>query len=534
MRKIAFLGALIAAALSAANAFAAATTIPYVANNAALKSLPTTQYKSGVMRLGFTNAGDSNRILFIPSNSPCTLHGGTGDNGSQVPGINGKCWLGIFPIGIYDVTAFGADKTGAVDSVVNIQDAVNAASGGQVYFPAGFYKQCGVVSSTAPVDLKGAGSGAGPGLVLPRTSIRLCGATQGGYHITAGYRSLFAGFNLTSLVPQTAGVGILLDTTTTVVASQSLFYDLSFGNTYTTTNLYNPIQIITPNYPDFRNIYCQGWVLACVSETTVSGTEGSGGYFAHNHFFGDPANTSQGPPIYSEVGYTDVHDNEILAGSIGVQFAIKNHGGGWIKVHDNTIENSRIASIDLTSQDGSTLSNIMFQNNEVSNILYTSAFAGHFMIHEYLVGGVAQKNIFNDIHIEGNSLTSSLPVNAKYMWIETGTGINIANNNVRDIGVANPYAFQITGRTSNAGYSGPIAVNDNGIVGTTNKYALQNVTPVRIRDMINGLTVATIPGSAGAGSQIYLTDGAPGSNPCTGASTGTVAFMLGAGSWKCF
>jgi hypothetical protein len=41
-------------------------------------------------------------------------------------------------------------------------------------------------------------------------------------------------------------------------------------------------------------------------------------------------------------------------------------------------------------------------------------------------------------------------------------------------------------------------------------------------------------GTPPAGVEVYCTDCAPGSNPCTGNSTGTKAIRMGSGIWKCF
>jgi hypothetical protein len=49
----------------------------------------------------------------------------------------------------------------------------------------------------------------------------------------------------------------------------------------------------------------------------------------------------------------------------------------------------------------------------------------------------------------------------------------------------------------------------------------------------NGMPFASLPASLANGSQIFLSDGAPASSPCTGSSTGSTAFRQN-GAWKCF
>jgi hypothetical protein len=48
-----------------------------------------------------------------------------------------------------------------------------------------------------------------------------------------------------------------------------------------------------------------------------------------------------------------------------------------------------------------------------------------------------------------------------------------------------------------------------------------------------GVTVAALPVGATNGTMIFATDGAPGSSPCTGSSTGAMAFRENT-AWKCF
>jgi hypothetical protein len=55
--------------------------------------------------------------------------------------------VGYGPWGI-DVRAYGADPTGVADSTTAIQNAINAATGNDVYLPVGTYK----TTSTLTLD----------------------------------------------------------------------------------------------------------------------------------------------------------------------------------------------------------------------------------------------------------------------------------------------------------------------------------------------------------------------------------------------
>ena len=50
--------------------------------------------------------------------------------------------------------------------------------------------------------------------------------------------------------------------------------------------------------------------------------------------------------------------------------------------------------------------------------------------------------------------------------------------------------------------------------------------------ILGPFTAATLPGSPGSGTVAVVTDGAPGSSPCTGSSTGALGIYVG-GVWSC-
>lgn len=106
------------------------------ANNAALRLIPSTL--GVVLRAGFAQAGDAPELLFQASSGPCSLNGGAGDGGSQVPTSDGKCWLAVFPENVIDVREYGVFPT-----VTNVgpllQSIANIATGHAIYLPIGTY-----------------------------------------------------------------------------------------------------------------------------------------------------------------------------------------------------------------------------------------------------------------------------------------------------------------------------------------------------------------------------------------------------------
>lgn len=512
-----------------------------VPDNASLLTKSTTAYPRGVWRADYAVGLGAGPLFYQASGSACSLNSGAGDNGSQVPSSNGTCWLGVFPNGVYNVLQFGADPTNATDSFVAIQNAVTAANGKTTYFPKGQYKACTEIISSVPVHYRGDGTGAGPGVWTTTNAsvLSTCSTTQNGTVVTNNEGSTFERMwfrLLAGLGPATAGDMIKLTYTTTGHVEMPVFREIALGNSsFTgTKTIWNGIHIIRPEYPMIENIHCQGWVNHCIHFETTAGVESSGGFIAHNHFFGDGSSTAQAAPIYSEVGYTDVHDNEILGGAIGVYFAINNNPAGWIKIHDNTIENSTNYGIRVVTQDGSAASHLMIQNNEFSNVSFTTNLTSSISVDEYPGGGTSTAWIA-DIQITGNVLRNSSKAAGKYIWLQTGKNVNISGNQIEELGVAaNVVGINVAGSTAHTGLAVPILVADNQMLGTITKYAINATQLVTLRDPF-GMTLANTPTGAANGSQVYISNADPATGPCTavGAQTGSIASRMN-GAWKCF
>lgn len=438
---------------------------------------------------------------------------------------------------LFSVVQYGADPTGVADSAAAVQLAVNAAKGQPVYFPQGTYRVCTLITTTYPLVMLGEGPGDGPGLVSTSSAsiIKLCGSTQSGFRTTSYFQSIFANFQLIGPA-QTAGIGIQVIPTGTATATP-IFHNLALGSEgYTILGLYNPIQLTRSDFPLFDHIYCQGWGAGgCISISTSDNIEGSGGRVQDSYFFGSFVDLpTQGPAFYSEVGYTDIHDNTILGGIEAIQFNIKGHPAGFLKVHDNTIENFANFGILIKSGDGSAAAMVMIQNNEWGSGVDTTNVTSVIAIQEYLVGGVSQKWL-DTVEIAGNVYRMQMSAaNKKYVWVQTGKSVSIHNEHMTDYGVNAPICIQVTGNTDNSGYTGPLFVADNSCVGTAANSTLGFVALVNLRDTINGWLTANLPTIAN-GSQVFVTDADPGSSPCThaGAQTGAMAFRQN-NAWKCF
>jgi hypothetical protein len=348
--------------------------------------------------------------------------------------------------------------------------------------------------------------------------------------ITSIFASYFHDFQINSAVAQTGpGYGIELIGTGTGTIAKPVIERVAFSNVYA------PIWMVRPSWPSITDCYFTAWGAQAIGLVTSATIEGSGGFISHNYFFGSTAFGAQTSAIYSEVGYTDIHDNEILGANQSIYFNITNYPAGFIKIHDNTIEDSLAFGIliDTANTVQAPATMVMIQDNEFSNVAYLTNLVSEIYIAEVDINGVGQDWI-QDITISGNTLRSKMiNSNQKYIWIGAGRNISVAGNTIEELGNAFPTAIQLTGVISNAGLADPILVLDNVISGSiaTVPYNLASTVHTILRDL-RGLALGSLPYYPGAGSQVFITNGTSGS-PCTGSGPGAMGFYQN-GAWKCF
>jgi hypothetical protein len=190
-----------------------------IATLAALTALSTATY-SHATRMGYLASGDSPPVVYAASSSACTLNSGSGDNGSQVPSADGKCWLATFD-GAADLRIWGADPTAAHDSTTAINNAF--ASGASLYCAPGTYKVSALTLNAANVSLTGPGractiqwsNATGDVLTIGSSAANLSGVSISGIR--------FAG------VTKTSGRTIFAQRTTNLTLANIFMDD---GNTY--------------------------------------------------------------------------------------------------------------------------------------------------------------------------------------------------------------------------------------------------------------------------------------------------------------
>jgi hypothetical protein len=132
-----FIGAaLVMAVLVCAHAEAQQNLLT-VRDNAQLAAEPTTR-AAILVRQDYAAGSGAPPLFFAASANACSLNGGRGDGGSQVPSQDSKCWLARFPASGIDVREFGAIGNGTTSDSTAIQSALSAANlqgGGIVWAP---------------------------------------------------------------------------------------------------------------------------------------------------------------------------------------------------------------------------------------------------------------------------------------------------------------------------------------------------------------------------------------------------------------
>lgn len=479
---------------------------------------------------GYSAAGDGGAGLFAYTASDTT----SADNGGTIiVDAAARRWYRIYSDRI-EAAWFGVDATGATDSTTKVAAAIAVAKGRPIKFgPGDFLFSCGTPScvifatSEVPLHIEGAGNGSGPGPgaqnSADRTRFFMNCSSCTLFSATTSYPSIFRDFNVNTkpAARPSSGIGILLtgyiaSNPTAVVANYKI-QNVSF------TEVGTPIRVVRPQWGEISGSYFDQWYNNAIQCVTTSGVEGSCGFIRHNYFFGN--NTLTTSAIYSEVGYTIVEANELLGGEYGVEFNFKNFPAGFGKIVNNTIENQRTSSIFVRSGDCSDARMVQIQGNEFSDLFGVASTT--ITIAENTSCPTWLKSLL----IQGNTLRNVSKAGAIGIWVQAAQNAIISGNNNEELGVNNATFIQVAGATINTGLVAPILLADNVSIGTTSKYSLTG-TMTTLRDQIGG-TQATTPTAVAPGSQYFMTDGTPGSSPCTGGSTGAQAFRQN-GAWKCF
>ena len=234
----------------------------------------------------------------------------------------------------------------------------------------------------------------------------------------------------------------------------------------------------------------------------------------------------------------------------GATYGVLITGGSGIRITDNKIVGDNTAGgygVNYNLAAGapaSGMSDILISNNSIENKAIGVGFARN-----------NATSIFVNLNITGNQFllvpTGAsggvvIPTDANGVWVKSA---EINDNIVYGSASGTSYCFDLNS-ASKLVLKGNVCINaggtltglnigtalsgvasDNDFSSLTNAY-LGGSTTFLIKDN-QGVAFASLPATAQNGSQMFVTNGAPASSPCTGASTGSMA-MRQNGAWKCF
>jgi hypothetical protein len=417
--------------------------------------------------------------------------------------------------------------TSTTDVSSYVQACVDAAAGRFIYVRAGRYRLGSGISSTSPINMFGDGNGCGPGAA----SIANSGCTQfvvafssgDVFYVEDNQPSIFRDFQLNTLLanrPRSSGAGIHISGPSGSVNANSVVQGVGM------TQQYDGVKLTRTQMSRTVWNYFDGWVRNAVYALTSSGVEGSGGVIRDNYFFGTSGSTSQVSCVRSEVGYVWVTNNLMIGANVAVEIQAANYPAGSIHVLDNWIENQGSYGIRVSSLDGNAISMLNICRNEFSNVSFVSSFAASIVIADYSSG----TDYLDDVRIAYNVHRHVLSVNHRFIWVQSGRTVNISHEQMENLGVGASTIGVDLSSLASAALKAPVIVEGCQFRGTfgSGKYLTTSVTKVVDH---NGLTAAELPSTIGDGSFIYVTDGAPGTVPVTGSSTGCFAERLN-GVWS--
>lgn len=133
-----------------------------VADNDQLEN-EKTSFAPMLVRQDFSLGFGAPPLFYSASAEACSLNGGKGDGGSQIPSKYGGCWIAQFPASGIDVREFGAKGNGTAFDSTAIQNALNTAKlrGGEIVWApptgAAYVINAGLVVASG-VHLRGAGN----------------------------------------------------------------------------------------------------------------------------------------------------------------------------------------------------------------------------------------------------------------------------------------------------------------------------------------------------------------------------------------
>lgn len=402
-----------------------------------------------------------------------------------------------------------------------LSSALTAAASRTLELPDAQMAMTGGVTSENPVDLRGFGTGAGPGPAAQSNSL----VTQfmsvddhWDFEITSNFPSYFEGMQFNHWPanrPQAAGGGIRI-TADTGNAANTVIDRIGF------TNKRVGVEFHKPSSPQVRGVYADSWIDAAVKYTTDASNEGAGGLLLHPYLFGTSGSTTQGAGVVSEVGYLTVLGGIMFGAAYSVDFSVKNYPAGRMGIFNAVMENPGVAAIRARTQDSQPASMFMVHGNEFSNVEFTDDHVADVLIEAGSGEWLDTVSISGNVH---RHVASRGDFDA--YRILSGTGVRVDNALITflDGTDADASAFNIGAQAEN------VFLNQPMIVGTIDQPYRTITAETSIFDTINGLTVAQLPGTVRNGSVAFVLDAVAGGTTLAGSGTGALAVRAN-GAWS--
>ena len=382
--------------------------------------------------------------------------------------------------------AYGATGNGSTDDTTALQAWINACEtlSMKCFLDAGTYKTSSVLTVNAALTIEGVNRNTS--IIAPSV------ATQDGIDVNTNAYVQFSSFAVNSSAsPPTAGYCINI--TGPFQNQGAILRDLAFS-------CYNSI------YMNQAAQWKIDGIFGLAQNIAITVALGGDSTIMNSNINASVIGILFQPP--ASAGGLRINNVKMVGASIssgvGIELLLPSAAGP----SDLIISNSSIeifqTGIYLLKNTGTTFVQINILGNEFENqnCIATDANAG-WLAAVTITGNICQ--------ISGSNTGFALA---------TGTGYDVTGN---------IFYGGTTGIALASGVGG--IFSDNYFVSTTTNYsALSTVAIVKDAE---GVAYAGLPSSAANGSQIFCSNCAPASSPCTGSSTGSTALRQN-GAWKCF
>lgn len=441
------------------------------------------------------------------------------NNGTIIVDAAGRRWKRQLPDGSLNPQMFGAKADLIADDTAAIQDMFDAADD-----PAGNLIQLlggqMIVSSTIyianPVRMVGP-AGQMQSLGTPYAAFVMINATANLFEITHSQANHFESFGIRAGTTRTAGYDFVLVGDGVNQPIGTIWEKLNFNGSFGCISIPSAKHWKVVNC-GFYSIGYSGFGNAIFFPSTATPDSGDIVISGNDFISGVSGTTNYGfAAIYIEsTPALQVTANKFFGFKYGIYDDVKATSGNLL-VSANSFEQQAIGHIDIRRSSGSAeRGNIAIVGNEFSQLNSVTPPVNPTTPAIFIQAGTS-RYIFNVI-ISNNVFNYQYTNAVGIVLIFDGENVICQGNAFSLNNATQPWCFQTDGNAAN------VQLLDNVFfkTGAGQKYKFLNNTTI-VRDM-GGLTFADL-GTWGNGSQIYVTNGTPGT-PVTGGGPGSMAFRI--------